>query len=67
MGNLQMIEGLCSICEELARLVRVMAEHLAQLGDTSMSDEIAAADARYRAVLGLDDAPGNSEQGDGRR
>ena len=67
MGNLQMIEGLCSICEELARLVRVMSEHLAQLGDTSMSDEIAAADARYRAVLVLDDAPGNSEQGDGRR
>lgn len=71
MSNLQMIEGLCSLCEELARLVRVLAEHLAQLGDTSMTDEIAAADARYRAVLGMtpDESnmcPGPSEGGPGR-
>ncbi len=52
-----MVESLCSMCEELARLVGVLAEHLAQLGDTSMTDEIAAADARYRAVLGIQGGP----------
>ena len=59
MADLQMIESLCSLCEELARLVRAMAERLGQLGDISLSDEIAAADARYRALLGTDEVPNN--------
>ena len=54
MDNLKI---LCAMCEEFSRLVRVIATHLAQLGDTSMTDEIAAADKRYRAVLGIEDAP----------
>ncbi len=60
MSNLQMIEGLCSICEELSRIVWALSSHLAEVGDTYMTDEIAAADARYRAFLGTDELPDNA-------
>lgn len=47
MSNLQMIEALCTLCEEQSRIIRAMALRLGELGDTALKDEIARADARY--------------------
>lgn len=46
MSNLQMIEALCTLCEEQSRIIRAMALRLGELGDTALKDEIAKADAR---------------------
>ena len=46
MSNLQMIEALCTLCEEQSRIIRAMALRLGELGDTALKDEIARADAR---------------------
>ena len=47
MSNLQMIEALCTLCEEQSRIIRAMALRLGELGDAALKDEIARADARY--------------------
>lgn len=52
MSNLQMIEALCTLCEEQSRIIRAMALRLGELGDTALKDEIAKADARYRQIIG---------------
>lgn len=41
MSNLQMIEALCTLCEEQSRIIRAMALRLGELGDTALKDEIA--------------------------
>lgn len=67
-----MIEELCLICEEQAVLIRSLALHLGEIGDITMSDQIAAVDAKYRAILGVDEptepssvCPGPSPDGPG--
>lgn len=57
MSNLQMIEALCILCEEQARLIRALAMRLGELGDTALTDEIAAANARYIQIIGSNEAP----------
>lgn len=52
MSNLQMIEALCTLCEEQSRIIRAMALRLGELGDAALKDEIARADARYRQIIG---------------
>ncbi len=52
MSNLQMIEALCTLCEEQNRVLKAMARRLGELGDTALTDEIAAADERYRQIIG---------------
>ena len=41
MSNLQMIEALCTLCEEQSRIIRAMALRLGELGDAALKDEIA--------------------------
>lgn len=57
MTNLQMIEALCTLCEEQSRLIRAMALRLGELGDTALQDEIAKADERYRQIIGSNEQP----------
>lgn len=57
MSNLQMIEALCTLCEEQSRLIRAMALRLGELGDTALQDELAATDRRYREIIGSNEAP----------
>lgn len=57
MSNLQMIQALCLLCEEQSRLIRAMTLRLGELGDTAMTDEITAADKRYRAIIGANELP----------
>ena len=57
MSNLKMIEVLCTLCEEQARIIHAMADRLGELGDTALTDEIKAADEKYRAIIGADEAP----------
>lgn len=64
MSNLRMIEALCLLCEEQARVMRAMSLRLAELGDVSLTDEIAAADEKYREIIGADEWPDEvSEEG----
>ena len=65
MSNLQMIEALCLLCEEQARLLRAMALRLGELGDTALTDEIAAANARYVEIIGSNEIPNSACQGGG--
>ena len=59
-----MIEALCLLCEEQARVMRAMSLRLAELGDVSLTDEIAAADEQYRKIIGADEWPDEvSEEG----
>lgn len=57
VSNLQMIEALCLLCEEQARVMRAAFLRLGELGDTSLSDELASADEKYRAIIGCDEVP----------
>lgn len=57
MSNLQMIEALCTLCEEQNRVLKAMARRLGELGDTALTDEIAAADERYRQIIGANEFP----------
>lgn len=52
MSDLRMIAALCSLCEEQSRLIQALVFHLAELGDTAMQDEIAAADEKYCKIIG---------------
>lgn len=56
MGNLQMIDTLCTLCEEQSKLIRAMSLRLGELGDTALTDEITAADQKYAAILGNQNA-----------
>ena len=52
-----MIEALCTLCEEQNRVLKAMARRLGELGDTAITDEIAAADERYRQIIGSNEFP----------
>lgn len=52
-----MIEALCTLCEEQNRVLKAMARRLGELGDTALTDEIAAADERYRQIIGANEFP----------
>lgn len=52
-----MIEALCLLCEEQARVLRSAVLRLAELDDVALQDEIAAADARYRELIGGGEIP----------
>lgn len=53
MSNLQIIEELEMLVETQARIITVLANRLAELGDVETGrDEIAVADERYKQVLG---------------
>lgn len=57
MSNLQMIEALELLCEEQARIIRAMALRLGELGDVALRDEIAAANEKYKAIIGSNEWP----------
>lgn len=57
VSNLRMIEVLCTLCEEQSSLLRAMAQRLGELGDTALTDEIEAADKKYREIIGSNEAP----------
>ena len=63
MSNLQMIEALCTLCEEQSRIIRAMALRLGELGDTALKDEIAKADARYHQIIGSEEWPDPCPEG----
>lgn len=63
MSNLQMIEALCTLCEEQSRIIRAMALRLGELGDAALKDEIAEADARYRQIIGSEEWPDPCPEG----
>lgn len=52
-----MIEALCTLCEEQNRVLKAMARRLGELGDTALTDEIAAADECYRQIIGSNEFP----------
>lgn len=58
MSHLQIIAELEAITETQARIIKVLATRLAELGDVETGrDEIVLADERYRAVIGGDEMP----------
>lgn len=55
-GHLQIIADLEGVTELQARAIKVLAQRLAELGDTVTGrDEIAEADKAYRRAVGGDD------------
>ena len=57
-SHLQIIAELEALVEVQARIVRVLATRLAELGDTVTGrDEIAEADEAYRRAIGGDEWP----------
>jgi len=57
-SHLQIIAELEALVEMQARIVRVLATRLAELGDTVTGrDEIAEADEAYRRAIGGDEWP----------
>ena len=54
---MQIIAALATIAEEQNRLIKAMALRLGELGDTALTDEIAAADDKYKELLGHDELP----------
>lgn len=63
MSNLQIIEALCTLCEEQSRIIRAMSLRLGELGDTALADEITKANEHYRAIIGSEEWPENCPGG----
>ncbi len=59
MSNLQIIEELCGICADLANIIALQRNTLAQLDAAAAEDEIAKARSRYTALLGAGEWPDN--------
>lgn len=59
-NRLMMIDGLCTLCEEQARIIMAMALRLGELGDTALTDELKAADRLYRRIIGDEDITGTT-------
>ena len=55
--QLQLIEALCLLCEQMIQLVRKMSLRLTELGDVELAEEIAAANEKYRELIGSGEAP----------
>ena len=64
MSHLQIIAELETVTEMQARVIKIMATRLAELGDTVTGrDEIAQADKAYRDAIGGDEWPDWAEKG----
>lgn len=59
MSNLQLIEELCFIVERQVRLIRDLADRLAQLDGLSEAEQeaIRGIEAAYEKAIGADEAP----------
>lgn len=57
MSNLQIIEELCGICADLAHIIAVQRNALAQHDALAAEDEIEKAHDRYIALIGADEWP----------
>ena len=58
MSHLQIIAELEAVAETQARVIRVLAARLAELGDVETGrDEIAEADKAYQKAIGGDEWP----------
>ena len=64
MSHLQIIAELETVTEMQARVIKIMATRLAELGDTVTGrDEIAQADKAYHDAIGGDEWPDWAEKG----
>lgn len=57
MSNLQIIEELCGICGDLAKIVVEQQKLLAQHETLALAEDIERAQARYTALIGHDEWP----------
>lgn len=57
MSNLQIIEELCGICGDLAKIVTEQQKLLAQHEALAMAEDIERVKARYAAMIGHDEWP----------
>lgn len=57
MSNLQIINELCGICADLAHIIAVQRNVLAQHDALAAEEEIAKAQERYTALIGADEWP----------
>lgn len=62
MSNLQIINELCGICADLAHIIAVQRNVLAQHNALTAEDEIAKARERYTALIGADEWSDDPEQ-----
>ncbi len=61
MSNLQIIEELCGICADLAHIIALQRNTLAQLDAVAAEDEIAKTRSRYTALLGAGEWPDETD------
>lgn len=57
MSNLQIIEELCGICGELAKIVTKQQRLLAQHDELALAEDIACVRSRYDALIGHEEWP----------
>ena len=62
MSNLQIINELCGICADLAHIIAVQRNVLAQHDALTAEDEISKARDRYTALIGADEWPDDIKQ-----
>lgn len=62
MSNLQIIEKLCGICSDLAKIVAAQRNVLAQHNAMVAEEEIAKVHDKYIALIGADEWPDDIEQ-----
>ena len=59
MSNLKIIEELCGICGDLAKIVVEQQRLLAQHDTLALAEDIERAQARYTALIGREEWPDN--------
>lgn len=57
MSNLQVIEELCGICGELAKIVTEQQKILVQHEELALAEDIARVRSRFDALIGYDEWP----------
>ena len=57
MSNLQIIEGLCGICTDMARIILEQKKVLAQHDASVLEDEIERTKTRYQKLIGSGEWP----------
>lgn len=62
MSNLQIIEELCGICGELAKIVVAQQSLLEQHEVLALTEDIKRVEARYTALIGHDEWPGKAPE-----
>lgn len=60
MSNLQIIEEMCGILEDMARVIEGQQKVLAQHDAAAMAEEYGAVKKRYTDLLGRDEWPDNT-------